>query len=183
MSTMGTIDWTHARGGRTLSGMKGPATSPGSPTMKGRAVAFWAVTVPVCLAFALSGIANLAHVSHVARDMARLGYPAYVMDVLGVWKVLGAMLVAVPGFRRAKEWAYAGMTFDVTGAAVSRAVVGDGLAGVLPPLVVASLVVASWALRSEDRTLGSRRGAGELPRVGAARAFRPRTPPAPAAPT
>ncbi len=121
--------------------------------MKRRTIAFWAVTAPVCLAFALSGIANLAHASHVAGDMARLGYPGYFMDILGCWKVLGAAAVAAPGLRRAKEWAYAGMTFDVTGAAISRAVVGDGVAGVLPPLLVASLVVASWALRAGDRTL------------------------------
>jgi hypothetical protein len=126
---------------------------PGASIMNGRAIAYWVVTVPVCLAFALSGLANLAHVSHVARDMAHLGYPAYVSNILGAWKVLGALIIAVPGFRRAKEWAYAGMIFDLTGAAISRSVVGDGAAGVLPPLVVAALAVASWALRSENRTL------------------------------
>lgn len=124
--------------------------------MNGKKVAFWAVTVPVCLAFALSGIANLAHVSHIARDMAHLGYPPYFSEILGVWKVLGAVLVAVPGFRRAKEWAYAGMMFDLTGAAISRAVSGDGAPGVLPPLAIAALTVASWAMRPEDRALPSR---------------------------
>ncbi len=121
--------------------------------MSRRTLAFWAVTVPVCAAFALSGIANLAHLSHVARDMAHLGYPSYFSSILGTWKVLGAVAVAVRGLPRAKEWAYAGMMFDLTGAAISRAVVGDGAGGVIPPLVVASLVVASWTLHLplEDR--------------------------------
>jgi hypothetical protein len=39
------------------------------------------------------------------------------------------------------------MTFDLTGAAISRAVMGDGPGGVIPPVVIASLVAASWALR------------------------------------
>jgi uncharacterized membrane protein YphA (DoxX/SURF4 family) len=115
---------------------------------KRRAIAFWVVTVPVCLAFVGSGIANLAHVSHVAEDMAHLGYPRYFSDILGAWKLLGALVVAIPGFSRAKEWAYAGMMFDLTGAAISRGVVGDGIKGVVPPLLIAALVAASWALRS-----------------------------------
>jgi uncharacterized membrane protein YphA (DoxX/SURF4 family) len=118
-----------------------------------RTIAFWAVTVPVCVAFVLSGIANLAHVSHVAEDMAHLGYPRYFSDILGAWKILGALTVAVPGFSRVKEWAYAGMMFDLTGAAISRGVSGDGFKGVVPPLLFAALVVASWALRSEDRVV------------------------------
>jgi uncharacterized membrane protein YphA (DoxX/SURF4 family) len=121
--------------------------------MKRTVIAFWIATAPVCLAFVLSGIANVAHLSHVARDMAHLGYPAYFSSVLGCWKVLGALVVASPGLARAKEWAYAGMMFDLTGAAISRGVGGDGAAGVLPPLMIASLVVASWALRSGDRIL------------------------------
>jgi uncharacterized membrane protein YphA (DoxX/SURF4 family) len=108
----------------------------------------WLVTVPVCLAFLLSGIANLVHFPHVARDMAHLGYPPYFSSILGTWKILGALVVATPGFPRLKEWAYAGMMFDLTGAAISRGVMGDGPAGVVPPLVLASLVLASWLLRA-----------------------------------
>lgn len=113
---------------------------------------FRVVTIPVCLAFMGSGIANLIHLPHVARDMAHLGYPPYFSGILGVWKVLGAVAVAVPGFPRLKEWAYAGMIFDVTGAAISRAVMGDGAGGVIPPLVLGALVVASWAQQSRNAT-------------------------------
>ena len=76
-----------------------------------------------------------------------------ITEVLGAWKLLGALAVAVPAFPRLKEWAYAGMMFDLTGAAISRAVAGDGAAGVAPPLIIASLVVASWALRPHGRVL------------------------------
>jgi hypothetical protein len=116
-------------------------------------IAFWIATVLVCIAFIGSGVANLVHASHVAADMAHLGYPAYFSTILGAWKVLGAVAVAAPRLPRLKEWAYAGMIFDLSGAAISRGVSGDGAAGVLPPMIVAVLVIASWALRPGDRTL------------------------------
>ena len=115
--------------------------------MSARTITFWFVTALVFLAFLGSGIGNLVHAPNIARDMAHLGYPAYFSTILGTWKVLGALAVAVPAFPRVKEWAYAGMMFDLTGAAISRAVAGDGAPGVIPPLIVAGLVVASWALR------------------------------------
>lgn len=121
--------------------------------MKSKTVLFAVVTVLVCLAFLGSGIANLVHAAYIARDMAHLGYPAYFSTLLGSWKILGALAVAVPAFPRLKEWAYAGMMFDLTGAAISRGVAGDGAAGVIPPLILASLVVASWALRPHGRVL------------------------------
>ena len=125
--------------------------------MNRRTLAFWVVTIPVGLAFLLSGIANLAHLPHIARDMTHLGYPPYFSTILGTWKVLGALVLVLPGLRRAKEWAYAGMMFDLTGAAVSRGVMGDGAVGVIPPLVVASLVLASWALREAHANAAGQR--------------------------
>jgi uncharacterized membrane protein YphA (DoxX/SURF4 family) len=107
-------------------------------------------------AFVGPGLANLLRVDHVAHDMARLGYPSYLMSVLGTWKVLGAIAIAVPRLPRAKEWAYAGMIFDLTGAAASRAAIGDHIGAVLAPLAIAVIVVASWASRPSARVLAER---------------------------
>lgn len=85
--------------------------------------------------------------------MAHLGYPLYFLTLLGVWKVLGAVAILVPGYPRLKEWAYAGMIFDISSAAVSRAVIGDGALKAMAPLAVGCLVVASWALRPDRRVL------------------------------
>jgi uncharacterized membrane protein YphA (DoxX/SURF4 family) len=115
--------------------------------------AYVASTVLAVIAFAGSGLANLVRVDHVLRDMAHLGYPAYFMTVLGTWKLLGALVIALPGLPRLKEWAYAGMFFDLTGAACSRAASGDGAAMVLVPLVIACVVALSWAARSDSRRL------------------------------
>jgi len=115
--------------------------------------AYAITTALVCIAFVGSGVANLAYVPHVAHDMQHLGYPPYFSTILGAWKVLGAIAIAIPASPRLKEWAYAGMIFDLTGAAIARAVVGDGAAGIVPPLLVAALVLASWRLRPASRVL------------------------------
>ena len=86
-----------------------------------------------------------------------LGYPMYFFAILGFWKVLGAIAILVPRFPRLKEWAYAGIIFDLTGAAASCAAVGGyGVYAfpVLAPLFLAVLAVASWALRPESRIIG-----------------------------
>ena len=117
-------------------------------------VGYWAATTLVAVAFLLPGVGNLLHSPQIAHDMAHLGYPRYFLTVLGTWKVLGAVAITIPRFPRLKEWAYAGMMFDLTGAAISRAASGDGVGGVVPPLVVAVVVIASWALRPRSRRLG-----------------------------
>ena len=87
----------------------------------------------------------------------QLGYPLYFFAILGIWKVLGAIAILVPGFPRLKEWAYAGIFFDLTGAAASCAAVGGYGAyafHVIAPLILTGFTVASWALRPESRIIG-----------------------------
>lgn len=120
---------------------------------RGLGIAYWIATVFAAAAFAIPGGANLARVAHIASDMAHLGYPAYFMTILGSWKVLGAIAILVPRFPRLKEWAYAGMVFDLTGAAFSRATMRDNFVTVVVPLLIAAIVMVSWALRPAARTL------------------------------
>jgi uncharacterized membrane protein YphA (DoxX/SURF4 family) len=119
------------------------------------AIAYWVTTALATAAFAVPGVLNLVHAPHVAEDMAHLGYPPYMLTLLGVWKVLGAIAILAPRLPRIKEWAYAGMIFDLTGAAASRASSGDALPMMVVPLVIAAVVAASWALRPHERRLES----------------------------
>jgi hypothetical protein len=112
---------------------------------------YWVVTALVALAFVVPGVLNLARAPHIAHDMATLGYPPYFMTILGAWKLLGAVAIVLPRSPRLKEWAYAGMIFDLTGAAASRAAMGHGAAMILVPLVIAVGVGLSWALRPPSR--------------------------------
>jgi hypothetical protein len=116
-------------------------------------VSYWITTGLAAVAFLVPGIANLVHSPHIVQDMAHLGYPGYFPTILGTWKVLGALAILVPGYPRLKEWAYAGMLFDLTGAVLSRLVMGDGVMMVVVPLLIAVVVMASWALRPAGRML------------------------------
>jgi hypothetical protein len=85
-------------------------------------------------------------------------YLAYLLTILGVWKVAGTVAILAPGFPRLKEWAYAGIFFDLTGAAASHAASGDVVWHIVAPSILAVLTVASWALRPPSRVLGTLRG-------------------------
>lgn len=125
----------------------------GNSSAKGRIIGYWIVTVLTTLLFAVPGIALLLRVPHFTQDMAQLGYPSYFFTILSTWKILGALTILAPRLPRLKEWAYAGMIFDTTSGAISRAAVGDGALKIVAPLVVAGLVLLSWRLRPEGRVL------------------------------
>ncbi len=120
---------------------------------RARTIAFWVTTIFGPASFVIGGYLHLTRDPQVMATLAHLGYPVYFATIMGVWKLLGAIAIVVPGMPRLKEWAYAGFFFDLTGAAATRAFVGDGAADILAPLVFLALVAASWALRPASRTL------------------------------
>ncbi len=126
--------------------------------MKGRSVVYWTMTVLVAFPIGSGGISQVVqYLGNPHGVVPVLGYPMYFFAILGVWKALGAIAILVPGYPRLKEWAYAGIFFDVTGAAASCAMSGDaGAYGfhVIAPLIITGFTVASWALRPQSRTLG-----------------------------
>jgi len=121
--------------------------------MKAQAVGYWICTVLVGLAFLSGGVAYLLRVPQVVEGITHLGYPLHFVTLLGVWKLLGGAAVLLPDLALVKEWAYAGMIFDLTGATVAHAASGDDVRHILIPLVLAMVVVASWALRPAGRKL------------------------------
>jgi hypothetical protein len=87
--------------------------------------------------------------------VSRLGYPLYLLTILGVWKLLAAVVLLAPRLPRAKEWAYAGCFFAFTGAAASHFAAHSRFLDGFGPLIGAAVTVASWALRPASRRLGS----------------------------
>ncbi|HET6327818.1 MAG TPA: DoxX family protein [Planctomycetaceae bacterium] len=128
-----------------------PVSSPKSSL--GRTIAYWVTTVLVVFVFGLGGVVDLMQPPQAVEGVAALGYPVYLCAILGVWKVLGAIALVLPGTPRLKEWAYAGMFFDLTGAAASHFAVHDPAAKVAIPLVITLILVASWDLRPASRRL------------------------------
>lgn len=134
--------------------------------MNSKNIAYWATTGLVALAFLGGGAADLSRSDEVMAGMAHLGYPVYFATILGIWKVLGAIALVAPGFPRLKEWAYAGIFFDLSGAAASHAASGDDAGKVMVPLVILGLTAASWALRPATRRLEAVPTSGAQPRSG-----------------
>lgn len=122
-------------------------------TSKLSAVGYWVTTGLIALGNLVGGAFDVANPPQVVAEMAHLGYPAYLAPLLGSWKILGALALLAPRFPRLKEWAYAGIFFDLTGAAVSHASSGDPTSNVVTPLIGVLVLAASWALRPESRRL------------------------------
>jgi uncharacterized membrane protein YphA (DoxX/SURF4 family) len=122
--------------------------------MKIRPIAYWVTTALTAFVFLSGGAADLARPGSLMEGMTQLGYPTYFVLILGIWKLLGGVVVLAPRLPRLKEWAYAGMIFDLTGAAASHAAVGDPVGKIVTPLIISGIVMASWALRPESRKLG-----------------------------
>jgi uncharacterized membrane protein YphA (DoxX/SURF4 family) len=124
-----------------------------SSAKRTRTIAYWVFTLIVAWEMIAGGIWDLLQIEYVRGVMTHLGYPLYVLFIIGAWKIpCGAALLA-PGFARLKEWAYAGAFFNYTGAAASHIAVGDRVNRWLPPLIFAAFVLASWALRPPERRL------------------------------
>ena len=105
---------------------------------------YWLPTTVVALVFAITGIGNLLPFEHIATDMKALGYPPFFMLILGTWKIAGAIVLLIPRNFRLKEWAYAGILFDLTGAALSRIAVGSPALEIIIPLMIATATLVSY---------------------------------------
>ncbi|USK42277.1 DoxX family protein [Cytobacillus oceanisediminis] len=124
--------------------------------LRGKVIAYWTVTLLLSSALMLSGIGQLMQYGGNVELVRNLGYPLYILTILGIWKVLGVIALVVPGFPRLKEWVHAGIFFLMTGAALSHVLADDygdyGFAIILP-LIYAALNFVSWALRPKSRRL------------------------------
>jgi hypothetical protein len=114
----------------------------------------WISTGLLAAFLLLGGVMDVLRAPPVVQAIVSLGYPAYLALILGVWKLLGAAAVAAPGLPRLKEWAYAGIFFDLSGAALSHGLSGDPAAKVAVPVVLLGIAAVSWALRPASRRLG-----------------------------
>jgi len=124
-------------------------------TSRYRVIGYWVTTALVVFELALGGVWDILRVPQVRDLIERLGYPQYFLVILGIWKLLGAVALVIPRFPRLKEWAYAGVLFDLTGAVASLLASGLVDAGTLAyPITMTGVAVTSWALRPPSRRLG-----------------------------
>ena len=113
--------------------------------MTSRGWMVWMVTGAMAALMLLSAVPDVLRVPDALMWFKHLGYPAYLLPFLGTAKILGVVAVLVPGLPRLKEWAFAGLTFDVAGAIYSHVSSGDSAGGWAPPLVALGLIAGAYA--------------------------------------
>jgi hypothetical protein len=92
--------------------------------MKNTKIIYWTFTILFAILMLFSSVPELLNVPQSVAFMKLLGYPSYINPFLGAAKILGLIAILVPGFPRIREWAYAGLTFDLLGATYSCIAVG-----------------------------------------------------------
>ena len=121
--------------------------------MKRKVIAYWVCTGIIALCIGSGGAAQALRLPQNVEGLTALGYPLHFIVLLGVWKVLGALTLLAPRLRLVKEWAYAGIFIDLSGAVVAAAATGGAAFHVIAPLALIGFLAASWALRPESRRL------------------------------
>jgi uncharacterized membrane protein YphA (DoxX/SURF4 family) len=116
-------------------------------------IIYWISTIWLALGMLSTGTVQLFKLKADVDQITHLGYPVYLLTILGVWKIVGVVAVLIPKFPRLKEWAYAGFFFAMSGAAISHIVSGDSVKEIFPSLLLLILTVVSWYFRPENRKI------------------------------
>src|SRR5688500_14632340 len=114
-------------------------------------IIYWIATIWLSFGMTFTAARQLMKMNEEIQMMTNLGYPDYILSILGVWKILGAIAVLLPKFPLLKEWAYAGFFFAMSGAVFSHLASGSGAMDYFGPLLLLDLTVTSWYFRPEDR--------------------------------
>lgn len=122
-------------------------------TSKKQKITYWVATLWLALGMTSTGIVQLIKLEEDIAMMNGLGYPVYLLTILGVWKILGVIAILVPKYPLIKEWAYAGFFFMMTGALTSHLVVGDGVERLFGPTLLIVLTIISWYFRPAERKI------------------------------
>jgi uncharacterized membrane protein YphA (DoxX/SURF4 family) len=111
--------------------------------MKKTKIIYWIFTILFAGLMLFSAIPDILVVPDAVTFMTLLGYPMYFLPFIGVAKVLGVIAILIPGYPRIKEWAYAGLFYDLIGAIYSVACT-SGIMGALPLFLFVGLGVGSY---------------------------------------
>lgn len=118
-------------------------------------IIYWIATAWLSLGMVSTGVVQLIQMKEEADMFTHLGYPLYLLTLLGLWKFLGVVAVLIPRMPLLKEWAYAGFFFAMSGAAFSHIAIGDSPKELFGPLLLIVLTVVSWYFRPAERKLTS----------------------------
>ncbi|MDC1142136.1 DoxX family protein [Planctomycetota bacterium] len=119
-----------------------------------RKVIFGLSTGIILLVMLGGGVMDLIQADKAKEAFDILGYPHYMLLIIGVAKVLAVVAILTPGFHKLKEWAYAGIVIDLIGAAASH-VLADDSANAAGPIVFFAVALTSYLLRPKTGFLSA----------------------------
>ncbi len=116
-------------------------------------IIYWTATLFLSVGMLAGGIQQMLQIGGYNEIVTKLGYPLYLLSIIGTWKILGVIAILIPKYPLLKEWAYAGFFFVMTGAAISHLAVGQPFAETIPALILLIAIVLSWYFRPTDRKI------------------------------
>ncbi len=107
-------------------------------------VTYWVLNILFCLFHIMDAIGGLSKAKAGVDAMQLMGYPIYLMTFLSILKLLGVIALLQDKFKTLKEWAFAGFSFTLIGAAVSHACINDKVAFIIMPLIFLVILFALY---------------------------------------
>jgi uncharacterized membrane protein YphA (DoxX/SURF4 family) len=120
---------------------------------KRKKIIYWIATIWLALGMTSTGIVQLMKIEEEVSMMSKLGYPTYLLTIIGVWKILGVIVILLPRLPLLKEWTYAGFFFVMSGAVFSHLAVGDDAKAYFGPVLLIVLTILSWYFRPANRRI------------------------------
>lgn len=109
-------------------------------------IAYWIVTALLSLFIVGGSIPDIMQIEGALTLFDQLGYPPYLLLIVGYVKILGIIGILQRRWPFLREWAYAGLVIDLLGAFVSHLFVGDPFQLYVASLIGLALTVASYIL-------------------------------------
>lgn len=107
---------------------------------------YWIATIIFALMMIMDGFGGITQQEAGKEVMKHLGYPMYLLIIVGIAKLLGAASILQTKFAAIKEWAYAGFAINFIGAFASRTFVGDGISLLIPPIIALIIMFIPYIL-------------------------------------
>lgn len=126
--------------------------------MKKTNITYWILTGLFAFFMLGSAIPDILIIPEAVQGFREMGYPAYLIPFLGWAKLLGVVAILVPGYPRLREWAYAGLFFDLLGATYSVFSIGKPVSGWSPMLVIIAVGIGSYVFYHKKRKMASQNG-------------------------
>lgn len=112
--------------------------------MKRTNIIYWILTGLFAFVMFGSAIPDVLMMDVAKQGFEEIRMPAYLLPFVGLAKILGVVAILIPDNPKLKEWAYAGLTFDLIGATYSVAASGKKLENWAPMLLFIALALGSY---------------------------------------